>query len=311
MYKEILRYIKEYDSIIITRHLRPDLDALGSQLGLKQLILDNFPHKKVYAVGDMSRKCFLGEMDEIDDSVYDNSLLIITDVSVINMLCDIPYKRAKSIICIDHHHNECNIENAKAFYNVKAAAACQIIAEFAFNNNLYVSNNSAICLYTGIISDTNRFNFSLSKDLFDVCGKLIDLGFNYSEIYNIIYNEKVSNVKMKAYFMDKFIVDENKVAYLKNDAAIFKRFPVDFFSISRGMVNVMANLDGVEIWCNFTQDPENNKIVCEFRSKRIPIVEIAKKYGGGGHLLACGATVDSFEVVDEIIKDFDNLAKES
>ena len=76
------------------------------------------------------------------------------------------------------------------------------------------------------------------------------------------------------------------------------------------MVNVMANLDNVNIWCNFTKDPLSKKILCEFRSKNINIVDIAKKYGGGGHLYACGASVDSFEIVDEIIKDCNNLLKE-
>ena len=84
MYNKILNTIKQYDTIIISRHSRPDLDALGSQLGLKHLILENFKEKKVYVVGDMSRSCFLGEMDEIEDSEYENALFIYTDVSVSN-----------------------------------------------------------------------------------------------------------------------------------------------------------------------------------------------------------------------------------
>ncbi len=309
MFDEILEYICRYDSIIISRHSRPDMDALGSQLGLKSLIIDNFPSKKVYAVGDMSRPSFLGEMDEIDPNVYEQSLLIFTDVSVRQMLPDIPYQQAEEIICIDHHRNDCDIHSAKAFYNHNAAAACQIIAEFAFAKHLKISNNTAKCLYAGIISDTNRFNFSLSKQLFQTAGNLIDLGFNYSEIYNIMYADKVSYVKMRAHFIEKFEVDEFGVAYLKNDASVFEQFPVDFFTISRGMVNVMANLEEVHIWCNFTEDPNTHKVVCEFRSKEVEILPIAKKYGGGGHPLACGATVDNFDVVNQIIKDMDGLLK--
>lgn len=310
MYKEILNIIKKYDSIIISRHNKPDLDALGSQLGLKEIIKENFKNKKVYAVGDMSRECFLGTMDEIDDEIYNNSLLILTDVSVKELLPNILYSKAKEIICIDHHNNPCNIENAKAYYNVKAAAACQMIAEFAFINNLIITNEAAKCLFSGIISDTNRFNFSLSKELFETAGKLIDLGFDYSSIYNIMYSESVSHQKMKAYFILKYEVNEYGVAFLKNDVDVFDKFKVDTFTISRGMVNVMANLENVNIWCNFTKDPVSKKILCEFRSKNINIVDIAKKYGGGGHLYACGASVDSFDVVDDIINDFNNLLKE-
>lgn len=310
MYKKILEYIKMHDTIIVSRHLNPDLDALGSQLGLKQIILDNFPDKKVYAVGDMNKPCFLGVMDEIDDSEYEDALFIYVDVCADNMIAKVPYYKAKKTICIDHHRNDCNLINAEAFYNRNAAAAAQIIADFAFNNDLIVSFKAATCLYAGIISDTNRFNFSLSKQLFDTVGKLIDLGFDYSYVYNTMYSDKVSNVKMRAYFQSKFEVNEYGVAYLINKEDVFERFKVDFFTISRGMVNVMANLEGVKIWCNFTIDPKTCKIGCEFRSKNIIILPVAVKYGGGGHNFACGCTVDSFDVVENILKDMSELAKE-
>lgn len=311
MYKKILETIKQYDTIIVSRHSRPDLDALGSQLGLKHLICDNFKDKVVYAVGDIAKPCFLGEMDEIDDSTYENALVIYTDVSVDNMIAKIPYYKAKKVLCIDHHKNECNLENADAYYDRNAAAAAQIIAKFAIENNLYISNKAAQCLFAGIISDSNRFNFSLTKDLFDVVGKLIETGFDYQSVYNTMYTDKIANVKMRAYFASKFEVSENGVAYLLNDASVFDLFKVDFFSISRGVVNVMANLEGVKIWCNFTEDPINHKVCCEFRSKSIIILPVAIKYGGGGHNNACGATVESFEVVKQILKDMDELAKEN
>lgn len=311
MYNKILNTIKQYDTIIISRHSRPDLDALGSQFGLKHIITENFPNKTVYVVGDMAKKCFLGEMNEITEEQYENALLIFTDVSVMNMIPTLPLTKAKEIMCIDHHKNECDINNANAYYDREAAAACQIIADFAFKMNLKVNDEAAKALYSGIISDTNRFNFSLSKNLFEVVGNLIDLGFDYSSIYNIMYAEKVAHVKMRAYFIDKFIVNEYGVAYLKNDASIFEKFKVDFFSISRGMVNTMANLEGVKIWCNFTEDPSNHKVVCEFRSKNITILPVAIKYGGGGHPFACGATVDSFDTVEKIINDMNEIAKEN
>ena len=309
MYNQILEYIKKYDSIVISRHKRPDLDALGSQLGLKSLILDNFANKKVYAIGDMSRRSFLGTMDLVDDKIMKESLLILTDVSVSELLPDINYNDAKEIICIDHHNNGCNIERAVPFYDRNAAAACQIIAAMAFELNLKISINTAMCLYAGIISDTNRFNYSLTSDLFVVAGKLIDTGFDYKSMYNTMYSESIAHLKMRAYFVDQFISEPIGLAYIKSDKSIFDRFPVDLFSISRGMVNVMSNIDGVEIWANFTEDPQTGKVVCEFRSKTISIVEVATKYGGGGHKNACGATIDSFEVADLILEDFRQLLK--
>ena len=184
----------------------------------------------------------------------------------------------------------------------------QIIAEFAFANNLYVSHKTATCLYAGIISDTNRFNFSLTKGLFDSASKLVEAGVDYQTIYNTMYSDSVKNVKMRAYFVDKFIVEDN-FAYLINKEDVFEKFNVDTFSISRGMVNVMSNLKEVDIWANFTIDMKINKVLCEFRSKKIEILPIAIKYGGGGHSLACGCTVENFDIVNDIIKDFKELLK--
>ena len=308
MFDYIYNKIVEYDTIIISRHNKPDLDALGSQFGLMHIIKDNFPNKKVFVVGDMARTSFLGEMDAIDDETYKNALLLITDVSVTALLAPIPFTLAKEIICIDHHKNNCDIENAKAFYDRTAGAACQIIVDFATSKNLIISQKAANALFAGMISDTNRFNFSLTKGLFESASKLVESGVDYQYIYNTMYSDSVSNVKMRAYFVDKFIVEDN-FAYLINKEDVFEKFKVDTFSISRGMVNVMANLKEVDIWANFTIDMKINKVLCEFRSKKIEILPIAIKYGGGGHSLACGCTVDNFEIVNEIIKDFKELLK--
>lgn len=76
------------------------------------------------------------------------------------------------------------------------------------------------------------------------------------------------------------------------------------------MVNQMSGIENICIWANFTEDDEG-KIQCELRSKSIPIVEVARKYGGGGHALACGCTVPSFEVADQILHDLDGLVEKS
>ena len=73
------------------------------------------------------------------------------------------------------------------------------------------------------------------------------------------------------------------------------------------MVNVMAGIKGINIWVNFTEDPTTEKVLVEIRSNGININKIAVKYGGGGHLNASGATIDSFEVADKLLKDLDKL----
>lgn len=307
MSNNILDLINKYEQIVIYRHGKPDIDALGSQLGLKQLLIDNFPLKKVYAVGDMSRPCFLGEMDNIDDEICKNSLAIIVDVACENMTYDKRYQLAKDVIIFDHHNNESDIKSTIYVKDIKAAAAAQMVASFAFENNLYVSKEAAKCLYSGIVTDNGRFLYSLSEDLFNVVSKLIKIDFNPYEIYQTLYAESLASKQMKAYFISKIKVTSKGVGYLINDLSVYDLFDVDTFTISRGMVNVMADVKEIDIWANFTKDRNNGKILCEFRSKNLSIVQIAKKYGGGGHDLACGCTIDNEETIYKIIEDFNNL----
>ena len=311
MVNRLFEKIKEYKTIIIHRHSRPDLDAIGSQRGLALTLKENYPDKEIYIVGDMSdRYAFLGEMDVIDDSKYENALAIITDVSVSHMVSDDRYKLAKEVFIIDHHKNESDITDNWICDPTKIAA-CELITEMLLAQGLNIPKDAATALFGGIITDSGRFQYGeTSGNTLRVSADLLDLGADKEYIYKNLYTELLSERQMKNWFAARFETTKNGVAYLKNGPEVFEKFNVDFFNISRGMVGVMAGIKEIPIWCNFTIDTINNKIVGEFRSRDISIVHIAKKYGGGGHDMACGASLSSWEEVDLVIKDFDELLGE-
>jgi len=93
---------------------------------------------------------------------------------------------------------------------------------------------------------------------------------------------------------------------MKNDISIKDKYNVSTFTVSRAMVNQMSGMEGIDIWANFTMD-EEGKIQVELRSKKLSIVDVARKYGGGGHALACGCTLSSFEEADLVLNDLDEL----
>ena len=311
MINRLFNKIEEYDTIIIHRHNRPDLDAIGSQRGLALTLKENFPNKEIYMVGDMSdRYAFLGEMDIIDDAKYENALVIITDVSVAFMVSDDRYKLAKEVFIIDHHKNESDITDNWICDPTKIAA-CELITEMLLARGLTIPKDAATALFGGIVTDSGRFQYGeTSGNTLRVSADLLDLGADKEYIYKNLYTELLSERQMKNWFAARFETTKNGVAYLKNGPEVFEKFNVDFFNISRGMVGVMAGIKEIPIWCNFTYDAQNNKIVGEFRSRDNSIVHIAKKYGGGGHDMACGASLSSWEEVDAVIKDFDDLLGE-
>ena len=103
--KQILEKIKEFDTIIIHRHIRPDGDCMGSTIGLREILKASFPNKKIYSVGNNESDylSFLGEEDEIDDSVYQDALVIIVDTATKERIFDNRYELGKFTIKIDHH----------------------------------------------------------------------------------------------------------------------------------------------------------------------------------------------------------------
>lgn len=306
MYKEIMKLIKDFDTIVIHRHKNPDMDAYGSQLGLKRIIELNFPSKNVYVVGDENNFAFLGAMDDIDDSIYSNALVIVVDVAVSSLVSDDRYKLAKHVLVIDHHLNRSDIADTE-FINSNCIACAQIIADIAFTENLILDKEAATALFGGLATDSGRFLYpNTTAKSFEIAAYLTRKGADIQYIYENLYTESLNFKKLKGYFINNFKTTKNNVAYMKNDISVKDEFGVTTFVVSRAMVNQMSGIEGIEIWANFTMD-EDGKIQSELRSKKLPIVDIAKKYGGGGHLLACGCTLSSFEEANLVLADLDQL----
>lgn len=309
MEKLLFKKIEEYDTIIIHRHSRPDGDALGSQIGLAKVLKDCYPNKNIYVVGDVARKySFLGVMDFITDEVYNGSLSIICDVAVEAMVSDNRYKLSKEVFVIDHHKNECDI-TINHLCDTSRVAACEYIAHLLLENGYTIPSDAATAFYAGLVTDSGRFMYGSNlANTFFIASKLVEFGANPKYIYDNLYTETLEERQKKNYFSNRFEIIDG-VAFLKNTQEVFEKFPCEFNDISRGMLSVMSGIEEIKIWLNFTYDISKDKIIGEFRSRSISIVDIAKKYGGGGHTLACGATIDNWEMVDLVINDFVELLK--
>ena len=309
MYKQFLKKIKEYGTIIIHRHGRPDGDALGSQIGLKESILATFPYKKVYAVGDVNPKVsFIGDVDIIEDSVYNNALVIVLDSSDTTMINDERYKLGRYIIKVDHHISNCDYGDLN-IVDTSEISCASLLAKIIFSNNMKLTPTGARALFTGIVTDSGRFRYnSVTSDTFLIASKLLKYNFDFNEIYSNLYIEDLEIVKLRAEMVMKFKVLDKGIAYLVNTQEDVKKYNVDIFTISRGMVNIMSGIKGIDIWANFTEE-ESGKVIVELRSTKYNVNPVAVKYGGGGHKLASGATIENLDVIDSILKDLEDLVE--
>lgn len=309
MYKIIDEKIKKYNTIIIHRHKNPDMDAIGSQVGLYYLIKENYNNKNVYLVGDTNKFDKENKMNDIPDSYYENALVFIVDVAVKDLVSDQRYNLAKEIIIIDHHQNETDILNSISFIDTNYSSATEYITEIFKSLNYKFNKEAASYLFWGIVTDTGRFQWMKNPEsLFLTASFLAKKGAVIKPFYDWLYTEPLKNKQIKTYFQSKIVYD-GEIAYLKNNKEVFDKFDIDFFTVSRGMANLASGIEEIKIWLNFTFNPENNKVIGEFRSRGINIVEVAKKFGGGGHANACGATLNSFEDADVVILEYKKLLK--
>lgn len=311
MFQEILNEIKAHDRIIIHRHARPDGDAIGSQVGLKHLILENFPGKEVCAVGDPAgHYSFIpgSVMDEVSDEQYRDALAIVLDCGSSSLISDDRYKTAARTARMDHHifcETICDTEYVETSYE----SCCGMVAHLAMECGLRLTPIAAQALYTGMITDSGRFRYdSTSSRTFTLASFLMTQKFDTNEIYRNLYADDFESKKLRAQFTLKVQFTPKNVAYIYTTLDELKALNKDIFSVSRGMVGLMSDTRGVDIWANFTET--ENGVLCELRSSRYNINPIAVKYGGGGHTKASGATVPDRDTVMRLLNDLDNMIGE-
>lgn len=302
--------IKKYDVIIIHRHSNPDGDAMGSQIGLKRVLQVNFPDKKIYAVGDDARRfSFMdgSEMDVVDDAAYKGALAIVLDTSAKSLISDERYALAETVLRIDHHIFVEDIADID-IDDTSFESCCGLVTYLVREWGLEVDSYAAKALFTGMVTDSGRFYYdSVTPRTFELASFLLSKGFNPGEIYANLYADTYENVKKRAQFVLSIQFTKNNVAYAYSDKARVEALGMEAQAVSRGYVNTMGDLKGVDAWVNFTECEQG--VLCEIRSKNLNINQIAVAHGGGGHLKASGATLKDKQEALQVLDELDDLVE--
>jgi len=311
MKERLMKCIEENQNIVIARHKNPDLDAYGSQFGLYYALKERYPNKQISVIGDTNTLNQFGALLKASDVSMNESLVILLDTVAKQMLLPEFYENSKVLFLIDHHQNEPDIKHDYWWHDTSASSTSEIIATFLWESGFDISSDSAKALYLGIVGDTGRFMFaSTTAKTFRVVSWLMERNFNAAQLLNNMYTESFETKKMKADFFSSIQLTKNHVGYRKNDLDFQEKHHLDSNYCSRGLVNQMSGITEIPIWANFTLDAASKGIWCELRSRDIPVLEVAKKHGGGGHLNACGCTVGSWDETNQILAELDQLLEE-
>nr|WP_307910987.1 bifunctional oligoribonuclease/PAP phosphatase NrnA [Mycoplasmopsis bovis] len=306
-FKDAQKVIEKYDSIIIFHHTRPDGDCLGSQFGLRQLIRDNYPNKKVYAIGDTGGSFSFLNFDfdnEPSDELLAKSLGIIVDANFKERIYLRQYLDKNlfaETLRIDHHPNDDDLDKCTLDgLNQIELLLAEMIAELAYQTGWKVSHTAAEYIFLGMITDSGRFQFSdTSARTHELVAFLYKTGFNADKVFTGLAQTDLQDLKLtnKIYENLKTV---GRVAYttLTYDETV----QLGKTPNQACRPNSIANLKGYPFWVFFNEE-ENGKIRVEYRSNGPCVRNVAVKWGGGGHERASGSILSSFDLVPDVIRD--------
>ncbi len=304
MYKELLEKIKEFDSIVIARHIGVDPDALCSQLALRDSIKLAYPDKKVLAVGTGSQKFVpIGKLDRFEK--LDNALLIVCDTPDLKRVDSVKIEDYKYSIKIDHHpfmEKFCDLE----YIEESTSSTCEIIMKILLEVGLPCNSDICELLYLGLVSDSNRFLFNTcSSETFSLVSTYLKkYPFDLGKAYEKIYFRPLNEVRLEGYIAEHMIVTENRLGYAVISDQIVRAFEVD--SASPGnMINNFNFIKEVMVWATITEDVKNNQFRVSIRSRGPEINSIAEKHHGGGHKYASGVKTKTLDEAMDVMKDLD------
>ncbi|MCK8607650.1 DHH family phosphoesterase [Apilactobacillus ozensis] len=305
--KSIVNSIKEFDTIIIHRHQRPDPDAIGSQMGLANIIKESFPSKNVYCVGKQYHGFdWLGTSDEIADEVYKDALVIVCDTANQPRVDDERYNQGKKMIKIDHHPNDDQFGDIMWIHEDASSTSELIYDLYANSEDLRINAEAGRCLYAGIVGDTGRFKYpSTTAHTFEVAAGLAKLDFSTNAINQIESEIDIPLARLSAYVYQNIEIMDSGAAYIVLSNEVLEPFELGDDSTS-AVVPLPGNINAVKAWAIFVQQKDGTYRI-RLRSKGPVINELAKQFGGGGHPLASGAVAKDDEEIKNAIKQLNEV----
>lgn len=301
--------IKSSKNILIISHVNPDGDTLGSMCGLYCAIYESFKKKcdmlavsKVPSVYEyLPNTNLIKSLDDIDKSrEYD--LVINVDVASFDRICDagILFEKAKYTVNIDHHKTNNGYADLNII-NPNASSTGEVLFKCFEKMGWKINLDTAICLYTAILTDTGSFRFDNTKpETFKGASKLVEIGVNPSDIYKKVYeSDSKTLVMFQAHCISKakFLYDD-KLAY----TAVYRKDMEKFGATDECMEGLTEKLRAIVTTkiAFVAKEMKSGGTKFSMRSKFADVAQICEVFGGGGHKFAAGCTIKA--PVDEAVK---------
>ncbi len=302
--------IEAFDTIIMLRHLNPDGDAVGSALGLGSFLQQLYPHKKILMDGALNDN-YLNSIKRLPvakQQDYLEALVIIADTANRERIDSQYWSTAKKIIKIDHHIDVDDYADIN-FVDPECIAAAEMTAELVFAYNTPVPYETALALFIGIITDSNRFMYAkTSKRTLEIAAQLTTSGLNLPQIYEELYTQSLKTFNLKVKIMHQMHVTPKGVGYITIRKRQLLKTKENHNKL-KSFVNLFNHIKEVKIWMLAVYNPHDHNVKISIRSQRYDIEQVAVKYAGGGHKFAAGCRIPNYDMFHLVIKDLEKVIK--
>lgn len=319
--ERIFRCILKAQTIVLSRHLRPDGDAVGSTKGLAALLRAAFPDKRVLVINSdrAAYLAFTGEEDApIPPEEYRDALVLCLDCATTERLANPPALTGGTVIKIDHHP-DVEPYGYISWVEPDFSSTCEMVTDFylTFSDRLVLTREAAEYLYLGIVTDSGRFRFrEVTGDTLRRAAALLDVGIDTERLYANLYLDDAAKLRLQAYVYSHMKISENGVASVYLSLKTQERLGMDY-ETAGSMVTALDGIRGSLIWAAFIEFRETEgeraglvSVRVRLRSRFVAIDGLASRYRGGGHACASGATVHSRREANRLLGEADELLKE-
>ena len=313
--KSILEEITKAQNILINIHRNPDLDSIGSATAVYQALIKMRKNVTLVCPHEIPENFkFLKGADNVETVDFSGwagkprpyDLFLILDSGSYDIVTgskEIKLPDVKKIV-IDHHRTNNWTKYSSRLLDIKAAATCEIIYQMFIDWGIEIDSDMATSLFSGIAGDTVFFKYGENaKRTFKIATELLDKGADKNKLIDQVFdNFDFDLVQIMGEFlkkMEKGISSSGEFIYSILDYETFVKF-----GMHRGARETVANLFARSIkgfdFGIMAVEYEKDKFAVSFRSKKTDVSEIAKKFGGGGHKNAAGATI--YGSIDQVIE---------
>lgn len=311
-----LKKLKESENILISSHVNPDGDSIGSGLAIYNAIVKNFPEKKVrfiieddipYDLKFLAGSSKVEKYIEVEDAPKVDLMITCDSATFKRIGRVVNFKKDAFLVNIDHHisneiYGDLNIVENKS-------SACEIMYDVIKNKlNIEIDKEIGEALYTGIVTDTGSFKYeNTTKRTFEIAGELIDVGIDRNKIINSVYKSKsIGRMKVLGIAISKMnIIKDKKFVYFTLSDYFVQTEGIRKDD-TEGIVEQLLEYEGCEVALFLKEEP-NGKMKGSLRSKKeIDVNNIASLFDGGGHKRAAGFTTN-MEERDIIFQVLENI----